>query len=302
MTDEHTGKRVTYRIIDVKPLPGALGAEVGGVDLTNLDDETFAEVHRAFLKHLVLFFRNQDLSIDAQKAFARRFGPLYAHPYVAPIDGHPEVVEIVKTPTDRKNFGGSWHSDLTYLQAPMFGAVLYALEIPPTGGDTLFANMYQAYETLPATIKQQIAPLIAIHDDRDTGLYNREKIRSMELRDVPLDEKGRPVGTRAEHPILRTHPETGRTGLFVNGISTIGIKDMAVDEAAALLEQLCRHLEQPMFTCRFQWAPGSVALWDNRCTQHLAMNDYHGYRRVMRRVLIAGDAPYFRHPPADNVA
>ena len=285
---------MNYHRIDVTPLPGALGAEVHGVDLDALDDETFEEVHQAFLRHLVLFFREQSLSIEAQKAFGQRFGPLYAHPYVKPLPGHPEVVEIIKQPEDRENFGGHWHADLTYLPEPMFGAVLYALEVPPNGGGTLFANMYEAYETLPASLKERLKTLVAIHDDGTSGLYNQERIRSMGLRDVERDENGRPVGTRFEHPALRTHPETGRTSLFVNHASTVGFKDMPEEESHALLEELREHMVAPEHTCQFEWTPGAVTLWDNRCTQHRALNDYHGHRRVMRRVLIAGSRPFYQ--------
>ena len=289
---------MTYRYIDVQPLPGALGAEVYGVNLGELDDATFEEVHDAFLRHLVLFFHGQSLSIEAQKAFGERFGSLYVHPYVEPLPGYPEVIEIVKQPADHKNFGGSWHADLTYLEEPMFGAVLYALEVPPEGGDTLFANMYEAYETLSPDMKARLKSLIAIHDDGSSGLFDQERIRSMGLRDIALDEIGRPIGTRSEHPVLRTHPETGRTALFVNRISTIGLKGIPQDEAQALLTELCDHLEQPELTCRFRWTSGSVALWDNRCTQHRALNDYHGHRRVMRRGLIAGARPYYNEEPS----
>jgi len=285
----------------VKPLSPALGAEVGGVDLGRLDEESFAEIQGALIEHLVLFFRDQDLSVRAQKGFAARFGPLYAHPYLAPLPGHPGVIEIVKEREDQKNFGGSWHADLTYLERPMLGAVLYALEVPPVGGDTLFANMYLAFETLSPGLRALLGQIVAVHDDHATGLFDRARIRSMGLREVRSDGDGQPLVTRAEHPVLRTHPETGRTALFVNEISTVGFRDMTEEESRPLLGYLCRHLERPEFTCRFQWRPGSVALWDNRCTQHKALNDYHGSRRAMRRVLIAGDRPFFRGgavPPA----
>ena len=292
---------MTYRHIEVRPIAGALGAEVDNVDLAELDDESFVEIRRAFLQHLVLFFRGQELSIEAQKAFGERFGPLFVHPYVEHLAEHPAVIEIVKDRDDRKNFGGSWHADLTYLEKPMRGAVLYALQVPSHGGDTLFANTYLAYETLSPGLQRLLKGLVAIHDDRATGLYDRERIRSMVLRDVAMDGEGRPLGSRAEHPVLRTHPETGRQALFVNRISTIGFKGMTEEESQPLLVYLCRHLQRPQFTCRFRWTPGSVALWDNRCTQHLALNDYHGHRRVMRRVLIAGDRPYFREADQSSV-
>ena len=281
-----------YRRITVQPISGALGAEVSNVDLAELDAETFADIHRALLDHLVLFFRDQTLSVEAQKAFGRRFGPLYVHPYIKPMDAHPEVVEIVKEPDAQRNFGGNWHADLTYFEAPMFGAVLYALEVPPEGGDTLFANMYLAYESLSEGMRQSLDKLVAIHDDRGTSLYRPDNIRAMGMRDVPVDAQGRPEGTRAEHPVVRTHPETGRRSLFVNSVNTIGLAGMHLEESQPLLDYLYRHSQRPEFTCRFRWSAGAVALWDNRCTQHRALNDYHGHRRHMRRVLIAGDKPY----------
>lgn len=288
---------VGYRHIQVRPLSGALGAEIAGVALESVSDEAFAEIRTALLEHLVLFFRDQALSIDAQKAFGERFGALYIHPYVRAIEGYPDVIEIVKDRDDRKNFGGNWHADLTYLEAPMLGAVLYALEVPPHGGDTLFANMYAAYESLSLGLKSVLHRVRAVHDDRATGLYDRERIQSMTLRNVAMDDSGRPIGSRYVHPVVRTHPETGRRGLFVNSISTIGFEGMTEAESRPLLNFLCKHLARPEFTCRFRWTAGAVALWDNRCTQHLALNDYHGYRRRMRRVLIGGDQPYFRAEP-----
>ena len=168
---------------EVEPISGALGAEVRGVDLANLDEETFAELRRAWRDHLVLFFREQVLSIEQQVAFARRFGPLHVHPYVVPLDGHPEVIEVVKEPADRGIFGGTWHSDLTYLEKPMMGAVLHALEVPAAGGDTLFANMYLAYESLSGELKRLLRGLRAVHSDRNSGYYKRERVASMGLLD-----------------------------------------------------------------------------------------------------------------------
>ena len=156
----------------------------------------------------------------------------------------------------------------------------------------MFANMYAAYESLSPAMQRTLRGLRAIHDDRATGLYERERVGSMTMRDVELDENGRPIGTRASHPVVRTHPETGRRGLFVNRISTIGIEGMTEEESAPLLDYLCSHLAKPEFTCRFRWTQGAVAIWDNRCTQHLALNDYQGQRRRMRRVLVSGDRPF----------
>ena len=277
----------SYRHIDVHPIAGALGAEVSGVDLASAGEAALREVHEAFLRHQVLFFRGQRLSVGQQKAFAEQFGPLFVHPYVKPLAGHPEVIEIVKEPGDKGNFGGRWHADLTYLPEPMLGAALYALEVPPHGGDTLFASMYAALEALSPGMQDLLRGLSAVHDDRATGLFQTERIRAMGLRDVARDEHGSPIGSRSVHPVCRAHPVTGRAALFVNCISTIRFDGMSEAESKPVLDYLFRHLQRPEFTCRFRWAPGSLALWDNRCTQHLALNDYHGYRRVMRRVLIA---------------
>jgi taurine dioxygenase len=285
---------MSYRRIEVARTAGALGAVVCGVDLAALDDETFDEIRRALLDHLVLFFHDQDLSIEAQKAFGQRFGRLHRHPYVAPVEDHPEVIEIVKEPADVKNFGGGWHADLTYLEQPMMGAVLYAQEVPAAGGDTLFANMYLAYETLSPGLRGLLDGLAAVHDDRDTGYFDRARVGSMQLLDDDATSGAADVGTRAAHPVVRTHPETGRDALFVNQAVTVRFQEMSEAESHPLLDYLFRHLERPEFTCRFRWRQGSVALWDNRCTQHRALNDYPGQRRAMRRVLVAGDRPYHR--------
>ena len=280
------------RRIEVRPLAGALGAEILGADLAALDEATFGEIRQALLDHLVIFFHDQELSIEAQKALGERFGPLYVHPYVAPIGDHREVVEIIKEADDEKNFGGSWHADLTYLEKPMLGAVLYALEVPAHGGDTLFANMYLAYESLSPGMRQMLDGLLAVHDDRATGLFDRAKIHSMGLVASAAAADPATDGSRFAHPAVRTHPETGRNALFVNQAVTIGFEDMTEAESLPILAYLFQHLERPEFTCRFRWEKGSVAVWDNRCTQHRALNDYHGERRVMRRVLIAGERPY----------
>lgn len=280
-----------YRFIEVRPVAGALGAEVRGIDLASAGEEAMREVHTAFLRYQVLCFRDQSLTVEQHKTFARRFGPLFVHPYVKPLPGHPEVMQIVKEPEDRENFGGRWHADLTYLPEPMLGAALYAVEVPAHGGDTLFASMYAALESLSPGLRELLGRLSAVHDDRASGLFQTHRIRAMGMRDIPRDERGAPIGSRSVHPVLRTHPETGRDALFVNSISTIAFDGMSEEESRPLLAYLFDHLQRPEFTCRLRWEPGSLVLWDNRCTQHLALNDYHGQRRVMRRVLIAGDRP-----------
>jgi len=282
----------TYQRISVQRISGALGAEIDGVDLSQpIDDETFDEIRRAFHENLVIFFRNQDLTPDQHKAFAARSGPLNIHPFVSHLDGHPEIIPIIKEPEDKANFGGGWHSDMSFLEEPSLGSVLYAKETPDYGGDTLWANMYLAYEQLSDTMRSLLDGLVAIHSAgpqygrKSEAAYNNAKRRSMETRATEEAE------TRVEHPLVRTHPETGRKGIFVNEAFTIKIKGMTRKESAALLQFLYRHSTQEPFTCRFRWRPGSLAFWDNRCTQHYALNDYHGQRREMHRVTINGDRP-----------
>lgn len=278
--------------IEVQPIAGALGAEIHGVDLRCLDDESFAAIHEAFLEHLVVFFRDQELPPEQHKALSRRFGEIYIHPYLAPIEGHPEVIRIIKQPGDTLNFGGSWHADLTYLENPMLGAILYAQEVPEVGGDTMFANMYLAYETLSPGMRRLLDGLVAVHAARNTGYYKREKVRSMAVLESAKTSYAAEEATTFEHPVVRTHPETGRKALFVNALLTVGLKDMTEDESRPILDFLFRHLARPEFTCRFRWTKGAIAIWDNRCVQHFALNDYPGQRRVMQRTIIAGDRPY----------
>jgi taurine dioxygenase len=282
----------TYRRIEVKPISGALGAEIEGVDLAEpIDDDTFAEIHKAFLDHLVIFFRDQQLTPERQKAFGARFGTLNVHPYVKPLDGHPEVMKIVKEKEDRANFGGGWHSDMTFLAEPPLGTILYAIDTPAFGGDTLFANMALAYERLSPGMRAMLDGLTAIHSAASQYAAGGESDRNNAKRkgmEVAVTEDAE---AEVEHPVVRTHPESGRRSLFVNPAFTVKFKAMTRRESKPLLDFLYRHSTQEEFTCRFRWAPGSVAFWDNRCTQHYALNDYHGQRREMNRVTVNGDRP-----------
>lgn len=282
---------MSSQAVTVRPLSGALGAEIGGVDLGHLDDAGFAQIHRALLDHQVIVFRDQDLSIEAQKAFARRFGPLYVHPYLTALPEHPEVVEIVKQPGPQKNFGGSWHADLTYLECPTMGAVLYALDVPPYGGDTLFADMYAAWEALSPGLRSVLSTLKAVHDDGRTGYFQQERVGAMSVRD---NEELGAVGTAFAHPVAHDHPETGRSALLVSELVTTHFAGMSGEESRPLLRYLFDHLQRPEFTCRVRWEKGTVVVWDNRCTQHLAINDYPDFGRAMRRILIAGERPVRR--------
>ena len=283
-----------YRHIKATPLSGAIGAEIEGVELSrDLDDETFSEVHRALLDHLVIFFRDQRLTPEQHLAFGRRFGRLNVHDFVPGLPEHPEIMEIVKDAPDRGyNFGGVWHSDVTYLEAPAMGSILYAHEAPPYGGDTLFANMYLAYESLSPGLRAVLDGLEAVHSARSsyspTGRQARRETGSVSMS-VDI---GDTAYNEVIHPVVRTHPETGRRLLFVNPNFTVRFAGMTEAESAPLLGYLFRHQQRPEFCCRFRWSDRAVAFWDNRCTQHFAINDYHGFRRRMHRVTIDGDRPH----------
>jgi alpha-ketoglutarate-dependent taurine dioxygenase len=275
--------------IEVQPLTGALGAEIHGPDLNaDLDDATVAAIRRALLDHCVVFFRDQRFDADRHKALARRFGEIFIHPNYKGTGPDPEIVDIRREPGDLRIVGEEWHTDTTMMPEPPMGAILYAIEVPPFGGDTLFANQYLAYESLSDGMKRLLESLRAVHSDRkvagpQAGLnaYRATKVRE----DAAWQE------TASVHPVVRTHPETGRRLLFVNHSYTIRFDGMTEAESAPLLGYLLDHGHRPEFTCRFRWAAGSVAFWDNRCVKHLAVHDAGRFRRIMRRVQIAGDKP-----------
>ena len=285
-----TKTNIGFRNIDVAPVAGALGAEVWGADIaTDLADDVVADIRRVLLDNQVIFFRGQSLSEEALIAFGRRFGDLLVHPNLLKAGPHPEVIHIRKEPTDTRVVGEDWHADTTCLETPPMGGILYALETPPAGGDTLFASQSLAYEALSDGMRAMLDGMYAVHNDTRVAGPNVgvNKGRSSAVRD---DDEWRP--TESVHPVVRTHPETGRKGLFVNISYTRRFEGMTEAESAPLLNFLYGHASRPEFTCRFRWEPGSVAFWDNRCVNHIAVNDYHGYRRDMRRVQVAGDRPY----------
>jgi taurine dioxygenase len=271
--------------LDVKPISGALGAEISGVDLgADLDDATIAEIRRALLEHCVIFFRDQEFDAEQHKRLARRFGEIFVHPNYAGTQADPEIVMIRREPGDTRVIGEDWHTDTTMMAKPPMGALLYAIEVPPYGGDTLFANQYLAYEALSEGMKRLIDGLRAIHSDRlVAGPQSRASVgRSTKARH---DDAWRE--TVSTHPMAIRHPETGRKALFVNVSYTVGIDGLGEDESRPLLNFLMEHGNRPEFTCRFRWTTGAVAFWDNRCVKHLAINDAGPFRRVMRRVQIA---------------
>jgi taurine dioxygenase len=273
--------------LDIQPLSGTIGAEIFGVDLAQeLDAETVAAIRRAWLDHLVIFFRDQDLPPAKLLALARHFGEPIEYPFVKGIDGFPEITPVIKLQHERVNFGGLWHSDTTYLETPPMGTMLVAREVPPYGGDTLFANMYLAYESLSPGLRRLLDGLIAVNS---SAKADTTKTREDRMRDGANPDARKEYV--AEHPAVRTHPETGRKGLYVNGGHTVRFKDMTEEESAPLLNFLFANQARPEFTCRFRWEVGSLAFWDNRCAQHNPINDYHGFRRAMHRVTLAGDTP-----------
>jgi taurine dioxygenase len=255
-------------------------------------------VHAAWLEHLVVFFRDQTLMPDEQIAFAKRFGAIHLHPFVRGMDEHPEILEIVKEEGDTRAFGEVWHTDQMFNPKPAKATILYAKETPAVGGDTMFANMYLAYETLSAPMQAALSGVST------WNVGDRQKLRQGNARGLPREgsytgnakmaAKVRDPGdlqTESAHPLVRTHPETGRRALYI-GSHTQSLHGFKPAEARAIIDFLMAHAVQPEFTCRFRWEAGSMAIWDNRCTQHRALNDYHGRRRRMHRITIAGDAPF----------
>jgi taurine dioxygenase len=270
----------------IHPVAGALGAEVSGLDLARpLDDATVAALRQSWLEHLVLFFRDQDLSPAQFLAFARRFGEPIEYPFVRGLDDYPEIIPVLKLAHERVNFGGVWHSDTAYLDVPPMASMLVAREIPPFGGDTLFANMYLAYETLSDGMKRMLDGLVAVNSSA--------KADASRTREDRMKDRAREAARDyvAAHPVVRRHPETGRRALYVNVAHTVRFDGMTEEESAPLLAFLFQHQIRPELTCRFRWRPGSIAFWDNRCAQHHAINDYRGHRRLLHRVTLAGDTP-----------
>jgi len=271
--------------ITVTPVTGALGAEIGGVNVAkDLDDGTVAAIRQALLDHGVIFFRDQTLDVERHKAFTRRFGELFVHPNFQFGQENPEMVYVRREPGDAKVVGGDWHADTTMMATPPMAAILYAMEVPAVGGDTLFANQYLAYEALSDGMKRLLAPLRAVHNDSrvagpQAGLNAQ---RASQIREDDAWRK-----TESIHPVVRSHPETGRKHLFVNRVYVHNFEGMTVAESQPLLDYLYAHAVRPEFTCRFRWRAGSITFWDNRCVLHLAVHDNHDDIRYMQRTQIA---------------
>jgi taurine dioxygenase len=272
--------------LEVKPLSPMIGAEISGVDLRHpLDGATLGEIRAALLEWKVLFFREQDITTEQHLTFARHFGPLEVHPFAPEKPGYPEVLAITH---DRERPGKEnvWHSDVTWRLEPSLGSILRSLEVPEVGGDTLFADMYAAYEGLSDEVKAKIEGRTAIHD----FAYFREGLRKRGKSEAEIEAYNKKYPP-AEHPVVRTHPETGRKGIYVNRAFTQYIEGMEKPESDALLKHLFAQASIPEYQCRFRWGVNSIAFWDNRASQHYAVSDYWPAVRRMERVTIAGDKP-----------
>jgi taurine dioxygenase len=274
--------------IDIRPSAAAIGAEIHGVYLRQpLDNETWAAILDAFHEYLVVFFRDQDLSADQHAAFAERFGQLVPFPYVQGIEGHPSLIDVVKTPSEVHNFGSGWHADMSFTAEPPLGAVLRGIEVPPKGGDTMFANMYLAYELLSDGMKALVERTRGVHDPHDP-IGHTQRYEGMSL--LAREGEARQIH---HHSLVKVHPVTGRKSLFISPDYCMQLEDMTEEESHPLVDYLERHATSHALTCRFHWAPNSIAVWDNRCTMHNALEDDlgarmngHGFRRVMRRATI----------------
>ncbi len=274
--------------IEVQPLATALGAEIAGVDLSaDVTDRVIGDIRQALLDYGVIFFREQALDVGAHKRLARRFGEIFIHPNFDTGEGDPEVVNIVRRPGDTHIVGEEWHTDTTMMAEPPMGALLYAIDVPPVGGDTLFASQTLAQARLSKGMKDLIAPLKCVHSDRKVAGPNSPMAGAKRSTKARFDEAWRE--TRNVHPVVRTHPETGRKCLFVNHSYSIAFEDMTEEESQPLLAWLMEWGHRPEFTCRFRWATGSLAFWDNRCVKHLALHDVHEHDRIMRRIQIKGE-------------
>lgn len=278
---------MNHETIKVKPVAGAIGAEIHGVDLSgDIDDQAIAEIAQAQREHLVVFFRDQEITPAQHLALAKRFGEVVEYPLVKGLDDYPQIAPVIKLAHETTNFGGIWHSDTAYLPEPPKATMLVARELPPYGGDTLFANMYMAYETLSEGMRAMLDGLRAVNSSAkaDASATREDRLKTaarMDADDV----------LEAVHPVVRTHPETGKKLLYINIGHTSRFENMSDAESAPLLDFLFAHQTRPEFTCRFTWRPGSIAFWDNRACHHNPVNDYHGFKRVMHRITLAGERP-----------
>ncbi len=273
--------------LEVRPLSRAVGAEILGINLLDpVSDAQIAEIRKIWLQHSVVFFREQPLEPGAFQAFAQRFGEIIEYPFVKGLPDFPLIVPVLKLPHEKHNFGGVWHTDTTYLQEPPMATMLIARELPPVGGDTLFASNYSAFEGLSPALQATLRTLKGVNSSAKAAVTHSREDR---LADSATD-KGRSE-LNSEHPVVRTHPETGREALYVNPGHTVRFAGWTEEESAPLLNYLFEQQVKPEYTCRFVWRPGSIAFWDNRCALHNPINDYHGHKRLLHRITLKGDKP-----------
>jgi taurine dioxygenase len=278
--------------MNITPVTPDLGAEISGVDLRSASADTIAAIQQAFAKHSVLFIRDQDLTLDDQLAVTRKFGSVLRVPYVQGVASHPDVIAVLKEASEKKisTFGGTWHTDFSFLAEPPAATLLYSVELPPVGGDTIWSSQYLAYNALSDGMKALLDPLRAVHTGWPHGTMGPNP-------DVPVSKsiqmvRNDPTADReVVHPVVRIHPVTGKKALFVNPVYTQRFEGMTVAESKPLLDYLHQHSVRAEFCCRFRWSPGTLTMWDNRCLMHLAVNDYDGHRRLLYRTTTAGEAP-----------
>jgi len=282
-----------YKTMEVRPMSGAIGAYIHGVDLKDLANKPmWAELHRAFLEYHVIAVRGQDLSPADQYEVGRFFGEPCFYPFAKGMDGFPEMTRMVKEPEDRVNFGADWHTDTSYLKEPPRATLLYSVETPPKGGDTLYANTRAAYDALSDGMKEMLKGVIGVfsgglkHKKGGDRTAHHARIAHMAVQKSEEAEK-----YEARHPIVRTHPDTGKKALYLSALHTLRFDGMTEHESRPIIEMLDHHCVEPQFTCRVNWEPGQLTVWDNRCTLHNAINDYHGYRREMRRLTVGPERP-----------
>jgi taurine dioxygenase len=278
---------MTFETIKVNPIAGNIGAEIHGIDLAQeISDQTIAEIARAQRDHLVIFFRDQDITPAQHLALVKRFGDILEYPMVKGLEEYPQIAPVIKLAHETANFGGFWHPDTAYMTEPSKATMLVARELPPYGGDTLFANMYMAYDSLSDGMKAMLGGLKAVNSSAKADASATREDRLKTAAKLGADEE-----LFAIHPVIRTHPETGKKLLYVNIGHTSHFEGMTEAESAPLLNYLFNHQTQPEFTCRFTWHPGSIAFWDNRACHHNPVNDYHGFKRVMHRITLQGERP-----------
>ena len=281
-----------YRTISVQPQPTGFGAEITGLDLTRpLSADVLAEVKAAWARHGVVAFPDQPLSLEAQEAFTLQMGGFGVDPYIKPMDGHPNVLELRREPDEKAtNFGAGWHSDWSFQATPPAATLLLSKVVPPVGGDTLFVDACRAYEVLSPTMQAMLAPLQAVHSARQSygtkGVFAKET----EARTLQIIVSEEADGSLT-HPLVRTHPVTGRKALYVSPVYTVGIEGLTPEEAKAILGFLFAHLTQDQFIYRHRWREQMLLMWDNRCTMHFAEGGYDGHLRLMHRTTVAGDVP-----------